>query len=231
MIFLFKIDSLRYTTAPKAQVHEGETYEPHAITDIQHKGEGDKPDELTFKVRGDSPVLNSVKRTVDVLCDYNGEAHYLFSGETVKLDKSNRYRKKTDQAKVTCNNVLRITEERIPLMQIQKTSCPLTLGHPRCGVNLPDFTLVTTVSGIDGNSVTLADAVSLHHNYINEVSQTFNPIAGTVITLTDTTGLEVGQTVTILPFCDHSIEACENTFNNVNNYQGCPNMPEKNPHS
>lgn len=42
-------------------------------------------------------------------------------------------------------------------------------------------------------------------------------------------GLETGLNVSLSKGCDHTFAMCRNTFNNVANFGGCPNIPVSNP--
>ena len=124
-------------------------------------------------------------------------------------------------------------------------SCPHVLYGPRCNVAKGPFLRTGVVTAITKQTITLADgwngALDISKYLSGYVqwpggTQTFD--ARAILAVVDAhnlklagipTGVVVGQSVSILPGCNHSMSDCLGVYNNIANYGGCPWIPVKNP--
>lgn len=134
--------------------------------------------------------------------------------------------------------------------------CDHALFDNRCAVNKSanTFTLSVKAVSADGVTVTLQDfgqaaakladttffnggIFSVPGSIGERTILRMEEVAGgddndyTVVLLVPTSGLEVGQQVTVTAGCDHSIQTCFSRFDNVGNYGGFPYIPTLNPFS
>lgn len=136
--------------------------------------------------------------------------------------------------------------KRLGLRRVYSTQCPHPLysqGLGLCNVNEASHRITATVNSINGLTIN-CNTVGLGVNFlaggkVTWVHQTAGYTEGRMITSSDQfgnfnvptipLGLSVGQQVTIVPGCDHSLEACHAKFNNALNFGGMEHIPRKNP--
>lgn len=137
---------------------------------------------------------------------------------------------------------------RVGLRQVYTRQCRHVLYGPGCALLVGLFTISGTVSAIssDGVTVTIAEAATKEIGYFSGgmlemadgSARTIIANAGTSVTLLKPFQPLVaallanpsGVSVSIVPGCDHSIETCEEKFNNKGNFGGAPWMPIVNPY-
>jgi uncharacterized phage protein (TIGR02218 family) len=124
-------------------------------------------------------------------------------------------------------------------------TCPHVLYGPRCNVAKGPFLRTAVVTAITKQTITLADGWNGAldtSKYLNGYvqwpggTQTFD--ARAVIGVIDAhnlklagipTGVVVGQSISILPGCNHQMSDCLGVYANIQNYGGCRFIPVKNP--
>ena len=152
-----------------------------------------------------------------------------------------------DRAKVNCVTNARILNNPIP-QQTCRNLCNHVLYDNRCGVSQSSYTLATTVIGISANGlrVTLTGtnlSSKSSGNFYNSGVMSRNSIENRMVLKTEDLGgdqvtfdvllpfqfLESGTMINISAGCRHSLNNCDNRFNNVQRYGGFPYVPRKNP--
>jgi len=142
------------------------------------------------------------------------------------------------RAELQCEPVT-VSLARTGLRRLYGKSCPYALYGQGCGLNKADFDTATTVSAIDGLTLTVASigAFSYAGGFVEWVDDDGNTqrrfIESHVLTALKLTqafsGLSVSDAVTIYPGCDHTLATCATVFSNNFNFGGFPFMPVKNP--
>ena len=119
--------------------------------------------------------------------------------------------------------------------------CNHVLYDTGCTVNRASFKYTGTVTGVVGNTVTVAGLLAAKGanwavgGYIDNGSNDFRMVvsqAGDVLTLLipfETT--PDGSTVDVYAGCNHTIDVCGSKFTNSDNYGGFPFVPTYNPFS
>nr|WP_308006607.1 DUF2163 domain-containing protein [Xanthomonas albilineans] len=153
-------------------------------------------------------------------------------------------RKRTGERLVTCQSIA-ATFGRPGLRLCWSRGCPYVVYDNRCTVNPDKFAVSTVlgqVSGIAVNAAALSAAPEDGYysggvmrwtsaDGVDEVRglDLHDRTAGTVRVFGGTQGLASGQTVTVMPGCDYTVETCERRFNNRVNCGCHKGMPGKSP--
>lgn len=142
------------------------------------------------------------------------------------------------QATLNCEPVS-TSARRTGLRRLYQKNCPHVLYGPGCTVDRADHAITTTVTGISGKVITLAELLDRPYagGYVefqlesDVVEKRFIQSAdGLDLTLAlPFADLEESDTVTVYPGCDHTIETCDTVYDNRPNYGGMPHIPTKNP--
>lgn len=131
--------------------------------------------------------------------------------------------------------------KRTVLRRLYQAQCPHVLYGPKCRAVRQSFVYNATVTAVDGNLVTI-DAID-DQPYAGgiaiRVAQQANEIAhihyirsvnGLVLEITKAgNSFDVGDPLELFPGCDHTMQTCNDTFNNIPNYGGMPFIPTINP--
>lgn len=143
-------------------------------------------------------------------------------------------------AQVQCQT-LAATMERTGLRKTWSRNCPHTLYDAACAVLRTSHKVVGVIDHIDGESIGFANAAGQSTGYYSggyvEWTSQFGleqrgieKHSADILTLYGGTfGLVAGQALSIFAGCDRTLDTCDNKFNNVVNYGGCPHMPGKSP--
>lgn len=145
------------------------------------------------------------------------------------------------QARLNCEPVTS-SLRRPGLRRLYQRGCPHVLygqGGGQCNLNRASVSTVTTVAAISGLVLSVA-AIGAYPFAGGFVEWEVEPgvierrfivsFTGLDLTLSQAfQGLEVGDTVTVSPGCDHSVATCDGTYSNIANYGGFPFIPIKNP--
>lgn len=142
------------------------------------------------------------------------------------------------KAQLTCEPIS-VSFGRTGLRRLYQTSCPHVLYGSGCRLDKADFARVCVVGAIDGNALTVdgLDPMSYGGGFVewdvgsgNLERRFIRSFAGLVLTLAQPfQDLEVGDSVTVYPGCDHTMATCDGDFDNLVNYGGMPFIPSKNP--
>jgi uncharacterized phage protein (TIGR02218 family) len=142
------------------------------------------------------------------------------------------------QARLSCEPIS-ISFGRTGLRRLYQTSCPHVLYGSGCRLNKADFARVCEVDAISGYTLTVdgLDAMSYAGGFVewdvgdSNIERRFiRSFSGLVLTLAQPfQGLEVGNSVTVYPGCNHTMQICNDDFDNLVNYGGMPFIPSKNP--
>lgn len=140
------------------------------------------------------------------------------------------------EVNITCESLF--TSLRRPgLRAMYQIPCRHELYGASCGVNSESYRVNTTITSINGRTITVA-ATALANDWATGGLLTNSAGAkrwilkqtGGVLTLdTAVRGATVGSAVSFTAGCPHSFAACQNKFNNMLNYGGFPYIPNKNP--
>jgi len=123
-----------------------------------------------------------------------------------------------------------------PSGRMYQRSCDTKLGSARCGIDLSDpaYSTTTTVLGVDGATVTLANLSGYEKDWFTLGRAVFSaesvPVrlhAGNVLELwrVPERPVTIGDTVTVEAGCKRDSETCRVKFSNIANFQGFPYMP------
>lgn len=151
----------------------------------------------------------------------------------------------TSTARLSCEPAS-ISVNRNGLGRYYQAPCPYALFNSNdCKADRASFAHVTTVDGISGLTITVGSVGSYPYpggwvEWASADSPDSPPVlqrrlivarSDLVLTLSRAFSPEVAVTdpVTLYPGCDHSIQTCNDVFNNKLNYGGFTHMPTKNP--
>lgn len=118
--------------------------------------------------------------------------------------------------------------------------CRVDLYGTQCGVNKASHAIAGTVATVDAGwtVITIAAAAAYADGYFigglfktaSGARRTIIRHSGESITIwSPVKGLEVGNSITLYPGCDRSLEVCASRFGNSLNYRGFPWIPTDNP--
>lgn len=132
--------------------------------------------------------------------------------------------------------------KRSGLKRHYQSSCPWQLYGSSCGVLRDSYRNAVTVSAISGRNVEVVGISSAPDGFyaggfmqlLSTEGDTYYRMilaqTGDVLTLEQVPSeLKINGSIDIFPGCNHTLEACEDRFNNILNYGGMPGMPSKNP--
>ena len=125
------------------------------------------------------------------------------------------------------------------VIEVTSPTCRAKFGDNRCGVNLANYTISTTVQDIpDSKTVVVADDVSglfMKYGYIQFTGGKLKNIRFDVSNLVGTSELkmfmpfhyypQVGDPLDVVAGCDKTKNTCSNTYSNIVNFRGEPNLP------
>ena len=136
------------------------------------------------------------------------------------------------------------TFTRVGLRLTWGRQCPYALYDHNCRVDPLRFEVSgAVVTALDGSSITANLPAGLASDwfsggYIEFDRNGYTERRGlraqdgnTLHLFGGTTGLQVGQSVTLYPGCDRTIATCDSKFSNHLNYGGQPHMPGKSPYT
>lgn len=142
------------------------------------------------------------------------------------------------RATLECQSA-RSSLRRAGLRRMYQRSCPHVLYGPKCGVSQAAHSITTTVTAISGASVTVAALLDrpypggwlewtrpsglVDRRFISKRTGLQLQLSLSIF------GLAVGQSVKVLPGCDHTTGMCEDTYANLDRHGGFPLIPKKNP--
>lgn len=117
-------------------------------------------------------------------------------------------------------------------------SCNHTLYGPKCGISKAAFTVIATVTAVDGQFVTV-DSDGYDNNFLkagiiavpgfNEKRLILENIDDVIKVFFPFSKLSVGDTVELSVGCDHSKPTCISKFANGRRFGGFPYVPKDNP--
>jgi uncharacterized phage protein (TIGR02218 family) len=125
------------------------------------------------------------------------------------------------------------------LRRLYQRQCPHVLYSTACGVNRAAHSTTTTVTAISGLALSVASLAAKPYGggfvewqvASGVIERRFiESFSGLALNLSQAfQGLQVGDTVTVSPGCDHTTATCSGTYGNLPNYGGFPFIPTKNP--
>lgn len=142
------------------------------------------------------------------------------------------------KAVLTCEPVS-VSLKRQGLRRLYQKQCPHPLYGEGCFVDKEDFKHETTITDVNGVTVTVASLDSLpyaggfleYEDMDGNLERRFiRSFSGLVLTLNlPFNDLESATAVTVYPGCNHTMETCDTVFDNLENYGGMPFIPIHNP--
>lgn len=164
--------------------------------------------------------------------DVDEEAAVIWMGRVLNVEWSG------SQARMN-HEPISLSLSRTGLRRLYQRSCPHVLYGTACGIDKADHAHACEVTAIDGVNLTVDSLESkpyaggfvefevtggnLERRFIRRVSGL------TLILSQPFQDLEVSDTVTVYPGCDHTMATCNTTYANLANYGGQPFIPSKNP--
>lgn len=141
---------------------------------------------------------------------------------------------------LTCR-VLLASLDQLGLRLSWSKQCSYGLYDRQCKVNRDNFRLTAAVTAKTGASVTMTGAGANGNNYYAGGYIEFSRGVGGVLDrlgissqsgnqlqlLGTTEHISVGQTINAYPGCNYTPSTCQTRFNNLLNYGGFPQMPDK----
>ncbi len=234
----------RFTSSSIAITVSGNVYQPRVLerTSVAVTMEQAR-NALTIKAPSDFEVADlyyAVAPTETVLFRlkrYNegglGNTDLVWSGRLLNCEWNEE-----DQVEMQCEPIT-LSVGRNGLFRRFNRQCPYALYSPTtCKVDRTLYEHVTSVVGIYGGDlevldlgttssyvggfVELATATHVERRFVEAQS-------GTTLTLMQPfNGIEVGDTVTVLPGCDRTTATCNGVYGNIENYGGFPYMQTTN---
>jgi uncharacterized phage protein (TIGR02218 family) len=149
-----------------------------------------------------------------------------------------------DAVTLECEDIF--TSMRRPGLRARyQKGCRHALFSSGCGVNIDDYEGTVDITAVSGLTVTIAAAdtstpIDVDGYYTGGILKLADGSmryiinhTGTTLTLIypfeDLTVDSNGFEATVYPGCAHTVDACLNKFDNLNNYGGFPYLPGKNP--
>lgn len=141
------------------------------------------------------------------------------------------------EASIQCESVF-TSLKRPGLRARYQKSCRHALYQRGCNVTKATFAVAGVVSAVDGAQVTVTGADAFDDRYFtggmletaDGIFKTITGHAGENLAMSGPVhGLEATDAVTLYPGCDHSMETCDEVFDNLDNYGGFPWIPPSNP--
>jgi hypothetical protein len=141
-----------------------------------------------------------------------------------------------DRAEITCEPIT-ISLKRSGLRRLYSKTCTHVLYGTECKV--PQNPETFTITDLDGVDVYLSMPSVPDNKYSGgwiqypDASQSAMIVysTGIMVTMMYRIKLEIGQQVQLFSGCNHTVEVCENTYGNIDNFGGFPYIPSKNPFS
>ena len=181
------------------------------------------------------PLFTKISLIIRRYHEGDNEVVSLWQGRVINVEQ------KESTASIICESSY-TSLKRPTLRRLYQTSCPHLLYGPVCGIVNTSKEIPATISVIDGTIITAPEYSSVPSltyfigGYVEHTKEGII-IRRFIIDQTSTTitlnlplyQAEVGDTLLTYPGCDHTLNTCKDTFNNVNNYGGYPWIPQKNP--
>lgn len=247
--FSYLDQKFTYTDAEQPITFLGDEYTPIPIdrTSVAISGTLDKST-LTITLPSDNDVVELFRvyppSGIVAVSVFQGHAEYGVDFKAVWIGRVLSCGRTDHTATITAEPVS--TSMRRPgLRRRFQYGCPHALYGSQCKLAREDFTVTTTVDSLVTASLTLASGWNGSFdkaNFVDGIVE-WSPAGGqtqlrsilqvnagtdTVVITGQMSGLTAGQTVKVSLGCNHQMSGC-NTFNNILNYGGQPDIPTKNP--
>lgn len=233
--------TIYYTSRAEVWHDGGIIYWPLAITRSSlRQGESVPKDAVTLTVARGSDLAQALMAlavgevtTVTIKRTHAG----LDPGEAVTVWKGRITGQAPEEEKyVVAAESIYTSIRRQGLSMKFELTCVWPLYGTGCGVNRQLYRTDVSVAVVDGVSVQLSGSFSagyltggiLEHEGAGRFIKAQSGVDTVTIarTLPD---LATGDTVSVYPGCDHTVDTCRNKFGNLNNYLGFPWIPKQNP--
>lgn len=249
-VFLYEFRLLdkywRYTSADAKVSMLGSIWEPMGMSDdgIKQTGEA-KTDALNLTMPNTCPVVGLFIGTppgspVTLIMRRfhlgDTDAAVCYVGEVTTINEGS-----PTVSTVTCAT-LSATMDRNGLRLAWSRGCPHALYDSQCRVNKEQFRVDATIKTVGAGTV-VSDAFKARPDgyfaggFIEWIDPKYGVErrgielhVGDTITIFGTVdGLAGGYILKTYPGCPRTTEACDTIFNNLDNYGGCPTMPDRSP--
>jgi len=239
-----------YTTAEDQVVHDGLAYEPMPMSHSSINPSSDvAKTTVTFKVPQDCPIgeLFRVQPpsgvvTVTLFTKHvdDPEVKTRWKGRIVNAEWAIPWLELTSESVYS-------SMQRLGLRRKFSTQCTLSLysqGEGMCNVDREAVKQVYEVAALSGLTVACPGAVGKPWSYFaggfanwvnvytgrtEERMIVDSDVSGNLTLTSRAPGLIVGSIITAYPGCDHSLDICDQRFDNSLNHGGTPFIPKKNP--
>lgn len=238
----------RYTSAEQDVTVDSEDYESASLqrSEISLSSERER-DALTITCPRNfaiaelfraSPKTDVISVTVRRFHRGDSEVATIWKGEVLNAQW------KRGKAELRCDPVT-ASVERVGLQRLCQRNCGWVLYSEKlasgagCGVDKEDHKIDTTVTAIDGAVITLAALLAKPYpgGFVEKEDADGNfelrfieSADGLDLTLTQPfEDLAPTDSVTAYPGCDHTMDTCNDEYDNLPNYGGMPHMTQKNP--
>lgn len=233
----------RFASARRTMTLVGQTWTSATISDdgLVFSGNADD-DELTIRMAGNAftdlyvsnPPTESAYLTIRRNHHGDTEAPVVWVGTVKSVKRLNQI-----EFEVVCRTITS-SLNRLGLRLCFSRNCPHTLYDVSCGVNKNGYAITRTVTAISGSNVTFSGVsfevgffdggyIEYAANGLTERVAIESYQGNTFAALTPPEGLIVGSTITLYPGCDRTTLTCQTKFNNLANYGGFPQLPNKSP--
>jgi uncharacterized phage protein (TIGR02218 family) len=250
--FAYTLNNWYYTSADRAITYNSNVYAPAPISSSSRQSTSDPTKaNLTITMAGDSPIGDIFRvqpPSEPVIVTIFGE-HYL-DGSIAVLWKG-----RVTGSEWMDGSLLKLTVESIfsslqrpGLRRRYQYGCPFALYGEDCGVPRDDWKEEYVVTSISGPTLIIGSTIGKpaqwyaggYATWINDTKgnterrmiRSSDTVTGAIDLSAMSTGLHVGQPITLYPGCDHTLEGangCAPKFNNFRRYGGTPYIPTKNP--
>lgn len=146
-----------------------------------------------------------------------------------------------DRCRLTSQSISALLDKQGLRLTWQR-ECPHAFGDKNCRADTNLYRVNATISALDGVTVTAPALAGFREGWFvggwlawsigggETESRGIERYQGDAVTLIGGTGgLSIGQVVEVFPGCPGTTTACQDDFNNLVNYGGCPLMPGVSP--
>lgn len=164
----------------------------------------------------------------------DSEAVVIWSGRLLNVEFAG------SRATLVCQPIT-TSLKRTGLRRLYQRQCPHVLYGDSCRADKNSFSLTTNLSAVNGTTLNSAAFGLYPDNYFagGYIDFDYNGVierrfitehtSTQIIINIPLLGLIVGSSIIAYAGCNHTMAACKDKFNNLNNYGGMPYIPQKNP--
>lgn len=246
--YIFRRGSVQfaYTSADHSILYGGTNYESAALrrTSIDVSAEMQRNNVKISTARDFyitdlfrvTPPSDVITVTIQRMHEFDANPVTIWSGRVINAEWN------SEGAELVAEPVY-TSLRRVGLRKIYQRACSHVLYSGECGLNINTWRTTSTVSAINGLTLTIPGASSFADGYFSGGFVEFIPsgfgyyerrfirshVGSSVRITAGLIGLAVGASIRLYPGCDHTTATCSGKFSNLPNYGGFPFIPIKNP--